>query len=222
MTGSVRPLTAIDARRAAASGGWVSQRVAAKSSAYETIGGAGKVFGTGDVAAAMTSWIVGLLGIIADLTILLALVAAVASPRLSEVARPLIATFAFTCAWLLTAGFDVFRAPGWTTGLGCAVVALSVVVITVTLHRWTQEGVGGESRSGLQGDEGGGGPRCRRPDGPLPRGGGSEPSWWPEFERQFALYAAEGKSVKRKPARHAIEAHPDDRGRFSAGDSAHG
>jgi hypothetical protein len=182
----------------------------------------GKVFRTGGVAAAVTSWIVGLLGSIADLTVLLALVAAVASPRLRPVARPLIATFAFTCAWLLTAALDVLRAPGWTTGLGCVIVALSVFVITVTLHRWTQEGAGGESRSGLQGDEGGDGPRCRRPDGPLPGGGGSEPSWWPEFERQLALYVADGKSVKRKRARHAIESHPDDHRRFSAGDSAHG
>ena len=56
----------------------------------------------------------GLLAVFADVVILLALVAAVARPGASQPARPLMATFAFACAWLLTAMFDALRAPGWT------------------------------------------------------------------------------------------------------------
>ena len=50
-------------------------------------------------AAAMTSSL-GLLSVFADVVILLALVAAVASRRASQLARAAIATFVFACAWL--------------------------------------------------------------------------------------------------------------------------
>jgi hypothetical protein len=143
---------------------------------------------------------VGLLGVFADVVILLALVVAVANPRVSQLARPLIATFAFACAWLLTAVLDALRAPGWTTLMGGAVIVVGIVVITVTVHLWAQGGVGGESGPGQRGDHGGGGPRRRRPDAPRQGGGGSDPSWWPEFERQFAFCVAEREREKRQPA----------------------
>jgi hypothetical protein len=91
--------------------------------------------------------------------ILLVLVAAVASPRVSQVARPLIAAFAFVSAWLLTAVFDELRTPAWTMFTGCAVIVVSIIVIIVTVHRWTQGGDGDESGAGQQDDQGGGGPR---------------------------------------------------------------
>ena len=143
----------------------------------------------------MTSSI-SVLAAFADGVILLALVAAAASPRVSPLARPLIASFALACAWALTAVFDALRAPGWTMLMGGAVIAVSIMVITVTIHLWTLGG-GNESSLGQRGDQGGGGPRRRRPDAPRRGGGGSDPSWWPEFERQLAFYVAVRDREKR-------------------------
>ena len=134
---------------------------------------------------------IGFLGACADLAILLALVAAVASARISELARALIATSAFGCAWLLTAVFDALGAAGWTTLTGGGVMVVCIVVLTVTVHLWTQGGDGGEPGSGQRGNDGEGGPGRGRPDAPHHGGGGNDPAWWPEFERQLALYVAE-------------------------------
>jgi hypothetical protein len=105
----------------------------------------------------------------------------------SELARPVIATLAFACAWLITPASDVMRAPGWTIFLGGAVIVVSIVVIIATLHLWTREGDGGDSGPGRQADHGGAGRRPGAPDAPQHGGGGGEPSWWPKFERQLAF-----------------------------------
>ena len=115
----------------------------------------------------------------------------VASSRVSPLARPVIATFAFACAWLVTAASEAMRAPGWTIVLGGTVLVVSIVLISATLHIWTQRGDGGESGPGQGDDKGGGGPGRRRPDAPQHGGGGGDPSWWTEFERQLALYVDE-------------------------------
>jgi hypothetical protein len=141
---------------------------------------------------------IGLLALFSEVVIFLGLVAAVASPGVSKLARLLIATLAFACAWLQTAVFDALRAPGWTIVIGGTLTVLSIVVMTVAVHLWTQGGEGGERGRGQRGDHGGGGPRRRRPDAPQRGGGGSDPSWWPEFERQLAFYAAERESEKRR------------------------
>ena len=143
---------------------------------------------------------IGLVGAFGDVVILLVLAAAVASPRLSRLARPLLAISAFTCAWLLTAVSDALQAPGWAMFTGVAVIVISIVVVTVTVHLWTREGDGSESGPGLRGNDGGGGPRRRRPDAPRRGDGGNEPSWWPEFERQLALYIAERGRETEPPA----------------------
>ena len=82
----------------------------------------------------MSSSIVSL-SVFCDVLILCALGAAVASPRMSTLARPVIATFAFVCAWLVTAVFDALRAPAWTLFLGIAVIALSIGVVATTSKR---------------------------------------------------------------------------------------
>jgi hypothetical protein len=138
----------------------------------------------------MTSWI-GLLSVFADVVILLALAVVVAGRRVSQLARPVIATFAFACAWLLAAGFDAMGFRGWTMFLAGAVIVVSIGVITATLHVWTQGGDGGDIGPGHRGAHGGGGPGRHRPDAPQPGGGGSAPSWWPDFERQLADYVTE-------------------------------
>jgi hypothetical protein len=91
--------------------------------------------------------------------------------------------------------------------LGAAVIVVSIVVITATLHLWTQEGDGGDVGPGRRGAHGGGGPRRRRPDAPPPGGGGA-PAWWPDFERQLAVYVAERESEEREPAVAPAEPTP--------------
>ena len=147
----------------------------------------------------MTSSIV-LSAALVNAVVVLALAAAVASPRVSPLARLVIATSGFTCAWLTTAGFAAARLPNWTMYMGGAVIMLSIVVVIGTLHRWTQAGHGDDSQPEDRGDEGGGGPQRRWPDAPHQGGGGSEPIWWPEFERPLALYVDERQREKRQSA----------------------
>jgi hypothetical protein len=104
---------------------------------------------------------------------------------MSQLSRLVIATLAFVCSWLITAAFDALRAPAAAMFVGGAVILLSIAAVIATLHRWARAG-----------DEGGGGPRRRSPDHPQPEGGGSDPSWWPEFERQLASYVAEQEREK--------------------------
>jgi hypothetical protein len=111
--------------------------------------------------------------------------------KLSQLARLTIAAAAFVCAWLITAALDAIRAPDWTIFTGGAVIMVSLVAVTATLHLWTQAGNAGEAEPERRNDEGGGGQRRERPDPPHPGGGGTDPSWWPEFERRLALYVAE-------------------------------
>jgi len=154
----------------------------------------------------MTSWL-GLSSVFADVVIFVALAVAIASRTVSPLARPLIATFAFVCAWLVAAGFYATGVRGWTIFLSAAVIVASLAVITGTLHVWTQGGDGGDAGPGPRGAHGGGGPRRRRPDAPQPAGGGA-PSWWPDFERQFEAYVAErerSRGTRRVPAPHRRE-----------------
>lgn len=111
--------------------------------------------------------------------------------RVPRLARPLLAISAFMSAWLLTAMSDALHAPGWTTFMGAAVMVISILVVTVTVHLWTLQGDGNESGPGLGGNDGGGGPRRRRPDAPHRGDGGDDRSWWPEFERQLGSYISE-------------------------------
>lgn len=142
---------------------------------------------------------IGLLNVFADVVILLALATAVASPRVSRLVRLAIATFAFMCAWLVTAVFDAMRAPGWTIFVGEGVIMVSIVVISATVHFWSQAG-DGDAGGGQRGPHGGGGPRREPPDAPQHPGAGSTPGWWPDFERQLATYVAEDENEKRQPA----------------------
>lgn len=145
----------------------------------------------------MTSWL-GLSSVFADAVILVVLAAAIANRNMPRIARPVVATLAFACAWLVAAGFDAMGVRGWAMFLSVAVIVVSLVAITATLHLWALGGEGGDAGPGPRGAHGGGGPRRRRPDAPQPGGGGA-PSWWPDFERQFEAYVAERE---RSSSRH--------------------
>lgn len=135
----------------------------------------------------------------ANVVVFVALAAAVVSPRLSRLARTMFSTFAFVCAWLITALFDAMRSPDWAVLMGAALIAVSIVVVIATLHRWTQAGDGGGTPPAGRRDEGGGGPRRHGPDPPKTGGGDSDRSWWPEFERRLSLYVAEREGKDRPP-----------------------
>ena len=145
----------------------------------------------------MTPWI-GFVSVFVDVVILVMLWAVVASPRVSSLARPVIASLAFACAWPATAVFDALGAPRWTIFLGAAVIVVSIVMITATLQMWTQETDGSETGPEPRGDHGEGGHGRRRPDAPRDGGGGSDPRWWLEFERQLGSYVAkrEGSAAR--------------------------
>ena len=154
---------------------------------------------TGEAGAAAMTTSISVLSVSADVAVLLVLAAAVAMPRMSSLARAVVATSAFACAWVVTAVFVAMRTPSWATLLGGAVIATSIVVTSATLHLWAREDDGGDRGPRQQGDHGGGGPWRRRPD--PPHGGrGSEPSWWPEFEHQLAGYVA-GREREKRPQR---------------------
>jgi hypothetical protein len=129
-----------------------------------------------------------LAGVCADLVILAALAASLGRRTVAPVARPAIATLAFAFAWLTAAALDTMRAPSWTIFLGGAVIVVTIVAMAASLHLWARETDDGDQQ---RGEDDGGGPWRRAPDGPNPRGGGSEPEWWPEFERQLAAYVSE-------------------------------
>jgi hypothetical protein len=64
-----------------------------------------------------------------------------------------------------------------------AVVVAGCTVLLLRLLHWLEsEGKAGESDAGA----GGGGGKDRPPPWPPDEGGGLEPAWWPQFERQFA------------------------------------
>jgi hypothetical protein len=152
----------------------------------------------------MTSWL-GLLSVFADAVILLVLAAAIANRNVSRLARLVIATVAFVCAWLIAAGSDAMGVRGWTIFLSAAVIVVSLAAITATLHFWTLGGEGGDAEPGPRGAHGGGGPRRSQPDAPQ-HGGGGAPSWWPDFERQFEAYVAE--SERSRATRRVSDSTP--------------
>lgn len=154
--------------------------------------------GVGSRSAVMTSW-VGLAAACGNIVVLVTLVAAVVIPRRSPLARLVMATFAFAVAWLLTAVCDAMGTPAWTMIVGGTVVLMSIAMVIASLHLWTNAGVGGDRQSERRNDEGGGG-APHWPDAPSHGGGGSDPSWWPEFERQLAEYVGKSEREWRQPA----------------------
>lgn len=135
-----------------------------------------------------------------NVLVLLVLAVAAAGPRLSPLGRLMFSSLAFISAWLMNAAFDTEPAPDWMLIMGGAVTVVSVVVVIALLHRWTQAAEVGETQPARRGDEGGGGPRRHLPDAPKPGGGDSDPSWWPEFERQLSVYAAERDGARGRSA----------------------
>src|SRR4051812_45994385 len=77
---------------------------------------------------------------------------------------------------------------------------LGLVVAVVTLARQQGGPPGPDDGGSDDGGGGGGGGTRRHPPGPSP-GCGSDPEWWPEFEREFAAHVARGEQTVPPPAR---------------------
>jgi hypothetical protein len=96
------------------------------------------------------------------------------------VARPLAAALSLVALWFLAMVLEALRVPVWVLALNAASLLGNLAVLISSLHQATRE----ETRPG-----GGGGLRASGPDVPG-SGGGDEPSWWPELERELTQYLA--------------------------------
>jgi hypothetical protein len=80
---------------------------------------------------------------------------------------------------------EALGAPIWILSITGAAILLSLIAVTAAVHQATREQPGDDPADGHDG-------RGRpRPEDPGRDGGGGQPSWWPEFEREFARYASE-------------------------------
>jgi hypothetical protein len=112
--------------------------------------------------------------------------------RISRVARPLVACSGLSGAWGVWVLVIVLHAPLWMMALTGSVFGLSSVAMGVAIHLATSEE---ENRH----DGGAGGAPSLGPE--APSGGGDEPVWWPEFERQVATYAAQSDRERQPVGR---------------------
>jgi hypothetical protein len=74
-----------------------------------------------------------------------------------------------------------------------AVVAGCTWLLLRLLHWLESDGRHGQSNGG----GGGGGGNDRPPRWPPDEGGGLEPAWWPQFERQFAEHLDRARLARR-------------------------
>jgi hypothetical protein len=77
--------------------------------------------------------------------------------------------------------------------VACEMLALALLFVYATRHR-DEPGSGSDDGGGP-----GGGGKGPDPSPLAPRG--SDPLWWPEFERQFATYVARARQTHRPPQR---------------------
>lgn len=130
-------------------------------------------------------------GVAADLVVVIAVVLTLTRKAFSAPKRAVLLTLALLCAWFMSMVLETLRAPVWLLLMTGAVIVLNVIALAATVHLAT---------SYRPGDNPGGGHDGRgrpRPEDPGRDGGGGEPSWWPEFERQFAGYVSEAERPRR-------------------------
>jgi hypothetical protein len=80
------------------------------------------------------------------------------------------------------------------------VVLLPLLLLCVVVEHLSRYGAHTRADKPEPGDDDdGGGNQRRRPTRP-PDTGGGEPSWWPDFEREFADYVRHREAVAAPPA----------------------
>jgi hypothetical protein len=131
------------------------------------------------------------LAIVADAVVLIALWLVVVTGWGPRRARFPLAFVSFGSAWTLAFLMAESRTPAWR-GLPTtlALVISLVLLIGVAKRSMPSDSEGGDS------DGGGGGLERPPPDRPNGGGGPAEPSWWPEFERDFARYLVQRERAK--------------------------
>lgn len=115
------------------------------------------------------------------------------------------------CKGLLSAGSDQASSDGWVAGVvaGCLLAAVVVSAWWYRHHPPDDSDGGGGS---------GGPPPEPPPPEPPPSDG---PSWWPEFEREFAAYVAgEAENVERRTRISALRTDDGPHERAKPDDSA--
>jgi len=110
-----------------------------------------------------------------------------------SVTEPLLAALSLAGLWMLAMVLEAMGVPVWALVVTGALLVANVIVLTACIYRATRD----EGHS-----DGGGGAPPHGPEIPDP-GGGHDPSWWPELERELAQYLAE-----RDPARTEAQQVP--------------
>lgn len=112
---------------------------------------------------------------------------------MSQITRPLVAALSLAGLWFLAMVLETLAVPVWVLVINGGLLLANVIVLTGLIHQATRERDRPDGDGGLPPD---------RPDVPDP-GGGTEPSWWPELERELAQYLAEheqdGWGLQRVP-----------------------
>lgn len=110
---------------------------------------------------------------------------------MSQSTRPLVAALSLVGLWFLAMVLEALGAPVWALLVNGGLLLVNVIALTAAIHQVTLE----QER----GDGDGGGPSYG-PDVPH-SGGGGEPSWWPELERELAQYLAAHEQDSPEPQR---------------------
>ena len=92
------------------------------------------------------------------------------------------------------------------SGFGIVLVVLVILGLTLAILA-SRSGGGGDDPDDDGRGPGGRGPQLPRPpdDGPAL----DEPDWWPEFERNFANYVAEGRNRSGRSPRSSLGSPTD-------------
>ena len=133
--------------------------------------------------------------VFADLLILAALFAAVTRSAVAAPIRAFLAGLSCLAAWAIAMVLEALRSPAWLLAITGAVILLSLAAVIATVHQATRPDQGDDPSDGRSE------PDSPGPSSPSRNGDGDEPSWWPEFERQFAAHVRQTeRRESRQPA----------------------
>jgi hypothetical protein len=130
----------------------------------------------------------GVVAAVADALVMVGLWVSVVVRRVPRAARLPLALLSFGSSWVLSFLLTRLEFARWTWLGGSFAILISIVLLVVAAQLSLPSDSGG---GGGAFDDGEGGSKPRRPDPPLDGGGPAEPSWWPEFELDFARYSAQ-------------------------------
>jgi hypothetical protein len=122
--------------------------------------------------------------------------AAPVNVQLAVIARPLAAALSLVALWFLAMVLEALRMPDWVLAVNAGLLLVSLIVLISSLHQATREEFRPDGDEGLS---------ASGPDVPG-SGGGDDPSWWPELERELAQYLAAHEPSEGEPERTSVAA----------------